>query len=376
MFIIFFIIFIFGNVCAQDDANIERLMTKRVLNCVDITLNSSQLIPDFYYENKMDSLVIVLNYWERKCGLCEPIMRIKILLSIYDDNFNENIYDENVIDYILAYNTEIYYSPWSENAYLNYVDESFNAFTHILASDLLKNNEEENLPTLFQKYYLQDNYPIFKELKSDLYNDTYLKRYYQNALAKTLDLGESNLGIITGYWIPTGKNKLLGNHPLLGFQVGLIRFRYMYNLTFAFRFLESKEKYQIRYKGDLIETSHFLSGYIGIDAGRELYRSLRHKMDLLGGIAFDGFDTIKSSKEKKGKSINSLNLNLGIGYKFYLADYGVKNIGIQIRYNFVNYKNANGTDLSGNTISLRLIYGFTGNRHKYSRLKTFHYYDK
>lgn len=59
------------------------------------------------------------------------------------------------------------------------------------------------------------------------------------------------------------------------------------------------------------------------------------------------------------KSLNSLNLNLGIGFRNYFQNRTYW--GFEARYNFVNFKNTGGTDLTGNTISIRLNLGLSRN---------------
>jgi hypothetical protein len=78
---------------AQDPAGIEKLMTKRAINCADILYNSSLLIPTYFHDGKIDSMRLVMKYWEDRCGLAEPLLRAKILLAIRDGNFEESLYE-------------------------------------------------------------------------------------------------------------------------------------------------------------------------------------------------------------------------------------------------------------------------------------------
>ncbi|NUO81616.1 hypothetical protein HUU05_16215 [candidate division KSB1 bacterium] len=94
---------------------------------------------------------------------------------------------------------------------------------------------------------------------------------------------------------------------------------------------------------------------------------------MLAGLGWDGFDAIESDKNRKAKSINSLNVNLGLGYRQFFKPYSTHYLSLEGRYNFVNYATHGGSDLSGNTITLRLIYGQLGNARKNNRLRTFDY---
>jgi len=50
---------------AQED--LDRLMTRRAPNCQDIAYNSMELIIDYYQKDQIDSVDIILKYWEEKC---------------------------------------------------------------------------------------------------------------------------------------------------------------------------------------------------------------------------------------------------------------------------------------------------------------------
>ena len=47
---------------AQDPAEIEKLMTRRVLDCADIAYNSSLLIPRYFHDHKIDSVRMIYGW--------------------------------------------------------------------------------------------------------------------------------------------------------------------------------------------------------------------------------------------------------------------------------------------------------------------------
>jgi hypothetical protein len=124
-----------------------------------------------------------------------------------------------------------------------------------------------------------------------------------------------------------------------------------------------------------VRTNHFFGGYFGADVERTLLRLPKHQFDFLGGIGLDGFDTIETEGQNSGtddgKSINSLNVNLGLGYKYFYNKTGF--LGLDAKYNMVNYRNTGGTDLSGNTVTLGLTLGFLWNESKQAALKSLRY---
>jgi hypothetical protein len=82
------------------------------------------------------------------------------------------------------------------------------------------------------------------------------------------------------------------------------------------------------------------------------------------GVGYDGFDysdkndNSGSSSDNSGPpsgSINSLNLNAGCRFNFFVARR--KYIGILARYNAVWYHNPGGTPLDGHTITFEIYFG-------------------
>ncbi|MCI0698050.1 hypothetical protein L0337_39360 [candidate division KSB1 bacterium] len=215
---------------------------------------------------------------------------------------------------------------------------------------------------------------LFIKLKSSGYEHTAIKSYYDEYVTSTLAMPDGNLGLIAGYWMPQGKNKLLGNHPSFGFFLGGKKKKFMADVVILFRFLSAKETYVVKREGGFESTKKFFGGYIGVEGGRELLRTRHHGFDLSAGMGFDGFDALDKNQQHDAVTISSFNFNLGLGYRYFSHEFQTKYIGMQVRYNFVRYATHGGSDLSGNTISLRLLLGLGGNQKKNQRLKSLEYH--
>ena len=72
--------------------NFDHLMTKQQIDCSDISLNSSLLFVRFINENKTDSASSLLQYWESKCGLREPIFVQKFFLPYKRGSLTTHLY--------------------------------------------------------------------------------------------------------------------------------------------------------------------------------------------------------------------------------------------------------------------------------------------
>jgi len=73
------------------------------IDCWDIWYNSGKQIVRFRKESKIDSLTMVLEFWEKYCGDNEPLRRYRIIDKIIKgENINEFI-DSNTVYYLLDF---------------------------------------------------------------------------------------------------------------------------------------------------------------------------------------------------------------------------------------------------------------------------------
>lgn len=377
-----------GGIFAFPQTEIDKLMTERAPNCQDIAYNCTRLIEKYFVENKHDSVKVILDYWENKCGLSEPVLRMKILTSIRDKNFSESLYESTIFNYVNEFKYHIENNQPSNNYYYynrGYSDfimtnRPFDKFTKALANELIKSQKENTLEYLFCKLYSGNLDSFYDELQNpDRYNGTKLKDYYYKQVNKYVNLAGFHWALFSGVWTPFGKASLLGSHPLLGFEFGS-KYRKMYlNVSMYFKFSNAVNKYTFMLEDSARITNHFFGGYFGLDFERELIKVRKNEFNILAGISWDGFDTMESNTKDdrtdndKGKSISSLNLNVGLGYRYIFKNSAY--LGIRGKYNFVNYKNVGGTDLSGHTMTITIAYGGFLNSMKSYYLKQYNYHE-
>ncbi len=164
--------------------------------------------------------------------------------------------------------------------------------------------------------------------------------------------------IVGGVWIPIGELSKLGIHPNAGYQGEIVYSRFSIGMEASFKFLASKETYYARrfhYDNQTEATNHFFGGYLGMNGGFNLYNSNWHYLRIIGGIALDGFDAFEEKRNLKSESIWTSNFNIGFGYRHKLK--GAKFIGLQVKYNHVDYTRSNIVDMSGYPITVLLEYG-------------------
>jgi hypothetical protein len=382
IFKILTILFVTSSVYGQID-DMESLITRKVITCQDIEYNAQFLIPEYYHKDSKDTLNSIIEYWQSHCGLREAIIRCKILLAIDNDEFNEDLYDAYILncltDYMYSFesyrniNGEVYISNnWG---YFYSQPDTLGKFTVNLARKLLKRDDLEAIETFFLRMYSNDYEGTFAMLQSDEFNDTEIQKYYLNEIDRYNSQFIGHGDFLLGAWIPQGNLKTIGAHPFFGFRGGIKYKRLVTDLTLGFRAGKSPNDYQVFKNDSIWNTDHYFGGYIGMDLGLEMFRIKRSSFDLIGGVAFDGFDVLDvgdpNSNTNITKTLNSLNLNIGLGYKYNINPWNY--IGIDCKYNIVDYKNNMGTDLIGNAFTINLIYGFYGNRHQMNRLSALGY---
>jgi hypothetical protein len=379
------VLFLFSTLLSWSQAEIDSLSSEDDISCEEIAYNSTYLISKYYKNHDYDSALLVLNDWQSECGASEPIYRTRILLAINDHAFNETIYDSTMVDYVLNYMNRIE-AKNPEQLYKNYqyyfgyvpIRGNYDYFTQNLADTLLLREFDNPLELFFCQLYANILPAPLKEIQKDtIYRNTNFRSYYLNEVNKYLSKPDFHLGFFSGIWVPTGNASILGVHPQIGAQVGIKMQKMTYNLSMSFKFINTPDDYLILREGDIDTTRYFFGGYIGAGIERQLLKSKKHELSLLAGAGYDGFDAINKNLEDDdtnndvGHSINSFNANFGLSYRYF---YKMKKyIGIEAKYNFVNYNNKGGTNLLGDCYTFSLSIGGFSNQDKDYNLEELRY---
>ena len=373
-FLVLICVFLSAAVFAQ--RNIERELLYQSPNCENVAYNSSRLVDRYFNSRNYDSINVVCNKWEEFCGVTEPVFRLKVLMQIQNKVFSEDWMDQNnLLNYIFLYLDRLDYAKGSNSklVYERYkipfgyipLNSQFDDLTVIWANSMLESRTLQPIEKAFCLLYSNQSDVFWRLLKNQEIAGSKLQTVYQEQTRKANRLGETNIGFMSGVMIPSGNLlEYIGVKPQFGIQFGYKVNKVQYDLSILIRSGSSRKEYLIIYQGEPKTTDHYLGGYLGLDLAYELSRKKRNEFGIVGGIAYDGFDVVAGDTEKdiKGKSINSLNLNFGLGYRFCGKRFNY--LGIQTKYNFVNYKNSGGTNFGGNYISLVLTANLFGNIQK------------
>ncbi len=128
----------------------------------------------------------------------------------------------------------------------------------------------------------------------------------------------------------------------------------------------------------LYSSGHFLGFYLGVDPNIAIYSSDAGKLEVFAGLGWDGIEALSTNdtEDEKPEYLNSFNLNVGFTQRFFYGNRHNSYFAIQMRYNIVDYYTHGGTDLSGNTISINLLWGHFGHGWTDYELENLKYFDK
>jgi hypothetical protein len=363
------------------ESRVEILLNKQRVSCQDVSENSQILIPEYYQRGNRDTINGIMQYWEEKCGLSEELFRLKVLLAIQADTFNEKTYSNlPVLNYVLTYKDwRIYYLKISQQAYYKNIvlsNANFDRFTQNLAEALSRKNKLQPIEKFYVNLYAKkDSNSFLEPLKDSALNATMLKKQYDSTLKHYLKKPKTHLSFFSGIWIPTQNLKTLGIHPILGTQMGFETRKFCFDITGEVRFLKSANPYHVEKDGVHYSTQHYFGGLLGLDAAYSLGKRNKNELLISCGAAYEGFDALTqkstSGKEETLKSIGTFNLNPGISIRRFIFKRSY--IGLDFRYNIINYNNKNGTDISGNAFTIRLKYGVLSNPIREYGLKQLEY---
>lgn len=341
--------------------------------CDEIAYASSVLFMQLVKKQEYDSAKKILDYWEGKCGLREPVFRAKIIFAFATDQNIDTLIDGETLYQLNSYRRRAEMIESRDFSGYDYakpyfgfvpVGQEFDSFTIKFFKAELKQHDTLTTNYLLSEFYGYNVDTLFTKIKSEEYQNTILSEEYAKLVKKTRDIVDGNYALLMTAWIPTGDISILGVHPQLGFQVGGKYKKINLDFTLAFKFLRSKTGYfatRVNSDKSVVYTEKFLGGYLGLDWGYDIWSIKNNEFQLLTGIAYDGFDAINEDKknELKAESVSSYNFNFGVGYRYYFK--GGAYFGLQAKYNVVDYTLNKVIDFTGNPITISFVIGVLNN---------------
>ncbi len=378
---------------------VRNMMTERILTCDDIGYNSALLIPRLYGEKKADTLNAVMAYWQRNCGMTEPGATFGIIYAIEQNTFNKQLthatHVNNFTDAAVAdtsyFNRSIIANLYSykyvfDNSNLSDTTlddvamayQEYYTFLHSMAYSLIKESRLNVVERFLVRFYNNPDETSIDELSSATYNGTSIQAAYMRQHQAQNSLNGFDYAIIAGAWVPTGNLGMLPGAPYFGFSLGGRRNKLTIDFTCTIGAPTAQSKTYLVANNDSLSTSNnYTAFYLGLDGAYDIAHTKKSELDLLGGIGYQGLQVLNGSGSAPTLTINSPNINAGIGYKIKL-NHRVKNnamnvsytvhssyIALQAKYNLLFFNNSPGTSLSGNAFTIGIVYGATTRIYKH-----------
>ncbi len=351
--------------------NLDHLMTRRYIDCRDVNYNCTILLPDYYQKGKLDSVAMLIKYWEQKCShYSDPkIYHIKFLLSFTTPTFEEKNNKKSFFEEQILYRKmRMFGSPdQSFRKFSLYdIDTSHLHFIQSLAKEALTKELNPTEKVLVRLYLDTTMTANLRQLERKEYNNSKIQQEYfafKDSIFRALQFG---LGCSLSYFNPLGANKILGNQMALGVSMNWKKHKNLFSLVADFKLGASKQQYYTVHKDSLVASKQLNGIYSAAEYSRILVQ--KNKFELLSHLGF-GIARImpislpEGSKDNTDKKIiRSPDLNFGFSFRYSATGFAFW--GVQAQYHFLNFKNKGGTDISGNAFSLKLVLGILNNEAK------------
>lgn len=368
---------------AQNEG-LEDLLLNRQVSCADISLNSSEYIPYYLNNNLMDSALIVLDYWGEKCGNSEPAMRANILIALDLFYFDEEMITDDFLRRMFIFSDRVKLINENNTFAYNYHQSDFDfvpaggvfdMWTLDFATRLLEKYEPETLGYFLALFYSGATDGALNLLGTYPYNEFKPGIQYNALIEHYQGLPSTSISGFAGTWIPMGPLEAMGVHPEIGMTYGIKKKENLYELVMGVKFVKTPESYLTRRNKDSEwEYSNDFSGvYLGFEYSRDLMPQKRNSPFFSIGAAYDAITTLNEDTDNnlKAATAGSYNFNLGGGVRIFLNNRSY--LGLQLRYNVVDYSLSQVFNKQGHVITARLSYGVFQNNYREERLEYLKY---
>ena len=346
---------------------IEEQMSKSHANCQTMFMNAMDVLPKLYREKAFDSLDRAIDIWENSCSGMPEVTITRILLKLETETFttSQDI-DGATIELLISY-AKAFPSP---DALQNFSSDkgpknSFYRFSSVWAKLLLENKQLDQNEAFICRVVKGE----IRDPQKEIQRNSQVYPEFAALIGKNFEAKRKqtrlDFAVSTGVWIPTNNLSTLGVHPSFGFHFGLRNSRHQLDATLQMRYLNSANAYAVKRDGYLDSTFYYFGGYIGLDYNYYLISKKRFDLGVLAGMGWDGFDFAPQPYDyhydyypyyNSHVTISSFNANAGLRFNYYFTHSFY--VGLQGRYNVIEYNTHGGSDLSGDAFSVDLIFGF------------------
>lgn len=368
----FLLLTIFSSAQDFDDL----IANNRQIDCGDIYYNASSIIEKFYQNNEINKIYNFLNYWESKCGKIDETIRLKNVLDISLNRFNEQSISKSTIEQLVNYKRILKIrsdSVFFEDTFLmgfdfNRLNKQNNDVDKLIRKIARSSSAGTSDQKLLLDFYRSDD-PSFNQIKNSP-NNSKLKTAFNQYSDETLRMWELHYALSASAIQNYGELAIFGTRPGVAITAGGKQLRHNIDAVIDLRFGPSDEEYSFLYQDELLTDDKWSSVYIGAEYTYDILRSNKFDIGLSSGIGYESITAVEGDDDEDidGKFLESLNTNLGMVFKYKYGRNGGY-VGLNLRYNWVDYSNRGGTPLQGNYLNLRLTFGKTISYERSERLE-------
>lgn len=329
-----------------------------ILTCEDVSENCATLFVQYYKAGNMDSVAFVMDYWEGKCGNTEQIQRARILFAIDRKQYRDAVLKPEILEKVLDY---------KEKANIKNRNE-FDIFTQQLADSIINRYSKSGISYAWCEFYGKNPDRLLKRIQNHEFDDSTLAQEYFTEVKKLQIHSSFNMAVFVGTWIPLKKLSEFGAHPEIGYSVGGSTAIFNFDAIVGYRFLHTSNNTNIQYIDTPVKTDRFSGYFLGIDIGVSVLRKRKNELLCVGGFGYENFNLVRN---KEIPAIESNYWNLGISYRYYFQ-YNTY-LGIQLKYNMMNYLSGSVFNTRGNVFLTRVFFGWMNGGKKMNKLSRLQY---
>jgi len=333
----------------------------RVLTCEDVAENCAELFVRYYKAGNMDSVALILDYWEGKCGNTEQIQRACILFAIDQKQYRNAVLKPGILDKVLDYKDKENSSDTKKNI------DAFDIFTQQLAASMMTRVSKSGMSYAWCEFYGKDPDRLLKRIQNREFEDSALSVEYFAEVSQLKINGFFHIATLVGAWLPFGKLSDFGSHPEIGYSIGGGAGRFNIDVNVGYRFGHTSVA-EIQYKKDTVKSDCFSGYFLGMDLGISILRKRQNELLFAGGFGYENFKIVSSNDIP---AMESYYLNMGAAYRRHLQHNTY--LGIQIKYNMMHYLSGSPFNDTGNVLLTRIFIGWTSGGKKTYQLRRLQY---
>lgn len=355
------------------------------LDCADVSLRCQETIPSLFYEGLPDSLVGLLYYWEDVCGLAEPITRTLILGAIWDGAFDESLYGDEIMDFLIWFgdparaefpeeygrvDPDLASGGVASPADFTEVRDQYDAFTRDLADQLLPHTTENTPERFFCLFYAGQRRAAWRLLEGNALSGTYLQRKYDWELERmAIEREPLTILLTTGVWLPSGNLALAGDHFFLGLLGEQRKQNHFLRLAGEILLGRARYPYTVNKPEGTGRSDRFNAVSFLAEGGFTPVRRGPASLDLFAGAGVDWLNPFLAEDAPTDVSLFNTKGLVGVGCRVSLGRFQRYFVGLDARREWLGNRNDGGTPLDGRAWSFRLAFGLNRNSELDRRLQ-------